>query len=63
MGSLEEKSWLKESVCVILLFDITNPDSFYSVVTRAFEETKKIVHESLSFFMLIGNKLDLEDSR
>jgi GTPase SAR1 family protein len=63
LDSQEEKAWLKESVCVILLFDITKAESFHAVIGRTLEEARKHVHESWSFFMLVGNKLDLEDSR
>ena len=57
----ESFAWLKESVCVILLFDLTNAESFQNGVGPILEEARRHVHETWSFFMLVGNKLDLED--
>lgn len=58
-----ELAWLRESVAIILLFDITRPETFHSVTNRTLDEARRHIHEQWSFFMLVGNKLDLEDSR
>jgi GTPase SAR1 family protein len=55
--------WLKESVCVILLFDISRQESFQLATGRLLDEARNQIHETWSFIMLIGNKLDLEDNR
>jgi GTPase SAR1 family protein len=58
-----ELLWLKESVCVILLYDVTRQDTFHNATGRLLEETRRYVSDSWSFFMLIGNKMDIEDAR
>jgi len=58
-----DQDWIKESVCIILFYDMTRAESFSSVVGRTLQEVRRHVHEIWSFFMLVGNKLDLEDAR
>ena len=48
---------------MILIYDITRQDTFIDATTTMLEEAKRQVCEQWSFFMLIGNKMDLEDAR
>ena len=55
-------AWLRESVCAILLYDITSRASFEKVTDADFfAGIKAKMHPQSSFIVLIGNKMDLAE--
>ena len=52
------KIFMKGSNCVILLYDITNRSSFYSIQEDFYPTAKNII-ENAPLFYLVANKIDL----
>ena len=55
------RGYFKNSACAIIVFDITNEQSFESV-KQWFEECKSLGSKDIHM-VLVGNKIDLEDKR
>ena len=58
--SESEKEWIAASTCIILMFDVTNKQSFDKIKNHYFPLIKMHLDTS-SFAILIGNKLDLAE--
>lgn len=55
------RAYYKNSVCAIVVYDITNRDSFGNIQTWV-EDCKNQSPKTI-FLVLVGNKCDLEDKR
>ncbi|CAK90429.1 unnamed protein product (macronuclear) [Paramecium tetraurelia] len=55
------RSYYKGSIGVLLVFDITNRQSFHNIV-RWYNEILDCAHESVDI-VIVGNKIDLESER
>lgn len=62
--SLEERCF-KGAECCVLMYDVTNVDSFNSLDSHIDRFLKQASPKDLETFpfVLIGNKIDLEDKR
>lgn len=54
--------YLKNKNCVILVFDITNRNSFNDIKNKVYPEIKNSEYK-IDFLILIGSKLDLKNER
>lgn len=56
------RSYYRGVICAFLVYDVTNEKSFKNVITSWYEEAKQYGNKSL-YFVLVGNKIDLEPNR
>ena len=52
--------YLSQSVCAVMLYDITNYQSLQAVKQSYLEHAQKQMHSEYSFIYLLGNKMDLD---
>ncbi|KAM3141903.1 hypothetical protein pb186bvf_005989 [Paramecium bursaria] len=55
------RSYYKGSIGVLLVFDLTNRDSFYNII-KWYNEVLDCAHDNVQIVM-VGNKYDLEEDR
>ena len=49
-------------MCIVLLYDICSEKSFKLVAENMLPKVKTFINPTYQFIMLLGNKLDLEDT-
>lgn len=57
---VNESNWISQSTCIVLVYDITNRDSFEMVKQKYLPAVQKYLGPNC-FVLLIGNKMDLTD--
>ena len=55
------RSYYKNSACAVIVYDITNRQSFYNV-EQWLKEVKEMCNKEI-LIVLVGNKIDLEENR
>jgi len=56
-----DESYLSESACVVLLYDLTNYQSFLNVKQFYFEHAQRTINTDCAFIYLVGNKMDQDN--
>lgn len=61
LSNSDHLQWMKESTCAILIYDVSSSSSFDLVTQESFGLAKTLLHDTKSFMLLVGNKLDLDE--
>ena len=55
-------SYYRDAVACLIIYDVTNKDSFYNIA-EWYKEARENVNEEECVFMLVGHKIDKESER